>query len=221
MAQGDIRTMISQLTRALYTVINFPEFNKDCLSAGQLDSKEWLVDTVNELNLNLGTIFICAGWYGTLATMIMESNIEYSKIRSFDSDKGCMQIADTFNSPWVKDNWRFKAITADIQTINYAEHSWSVWSTVNNRLSKPITDCPNTVINTSCEHIEYFNKWYDSIPDGKILILQSNNGFDIADHINCVESQEKFADQTPMSQVLFSGQKQLEKFTRYMRIGIK
>ena len=43
---------------------------------------------------------------------------------------------------------------------------------------------PDTVINTSCEHIENFNEWYDKIPKGKIVILQTNNYFDF-EHVNC------------------------------------
>ena len=38
---------------------------------------------------------------------------------------------------------------------------------------------PDTIINTSCEHIRNFNSWYNAIPQGKLLILQSNNFFKI------------------------------------------
>ena len=41
----------------------------DAYSVGQIKSKEWLV---NNLPNDLGTVFICAGWYGTLATMMFE-----------------------------------------------------------------------------------------------------------------------------------------------------
>jgi hypothetical protein len=84
-----------------------------------------------------------------------------------------------------------------------------------------LTVSPDTVINTSCEHIEKFKEWYDLIPQNKLIILQSNNGFGIQEHINCVDGLDQFVQQTPMARVLYSGEKQMPKFTRYMRIGYK
>ena len=56
-----------------------------------------------------------------------------------------------------------KAITEDIKNINYFGHEWQMWSNKNNRLSNPISDNPDTIINTRCEHIENFAEWYDKI----------------------------------------------------------
>ena len=96
-----------------------------------------------------------------------------------------------------------------------------MWSDKNNRLSSPISDIPDTIINTSCEHIENFSEWYDKIPYGKLLILQSNNYFSIAEHFNCSKSLEDFEIQTPMRQVKYSNKLDLGEYTRYMRIGYK
>lgn len=213
--------MISQLTKALYDVMSSPDFSKDCISKGQLDSKDWLITEASKLNLKFGTVFLCAGWYATLATLLLESNISIDKIRSFDIDPSCAKIADTINRPWVMDNWKFKAITDDILSINYDTHSWQVWSNANNRMSKPIVDSPTTIINTSCEHIANFSNWYNKIPARKLVILQTNNYKEIIDHVNCSDSLDEFTKITPMSSVLFSGELVLEKYTRYMRIGIK
>jgi len=35
----------------------------DALSWGQLKSKRWLVTELESLDISLGTIFLCAGWY--------------------------------------------------------------------------------------------------------------------------------------------------------------
>ncbi len=88
-------------------------------------------------------------------------------------------------------------------------------------MSYPITESADTVINTSCEHIENFSKWYDLIPDGKLVVLQSNNFFDVEEHVNCVSNIKEFAEMTPMSNVLYEGELPLDKYTRYMRIGYK
>jgi hypothetical protein len=193
----------------------------DAFSWGQLKSKRWLVDELEKLNLELGTVFLCAGWYATLAAMLFNSSCKIDKIRSFDIDLNCESIADTVNANYVKDSWKFKAITQDIFDIDYSQHSWQTWSKANNRMSRLITDQPSTIINTSCEHIEDFDIWYKKIPSGKIVVLQTNNYFEISDHINCSESIEAFSAQTPMSTELFSGELNLTKYTRYMRIGVK
>ena len=203
---------------------NAIEINADLSSAfswGQLKSKRWLVDELEKLDLNLETIFLCAGWYATLAAMLFNSKCNLEKIRSFDIDPACDEVADTINKSNVVDGWKFKAITCDIMDIDYSEHCWHTWSKANNRISKTITDIPKTIINTSCEHIGNFNEWYSKIPNGKILVLQSNDYFDIPEHINCSKSIDHFADATPMNTVFFSHTLSLPKYNRFMRIGVK
>ena len=193
----------------------------DALSWGQLKSKRWLVDELEKLDLDLGTVFLCAGWYATLAAMLFNSKCKIKSIRSFDIDEHCLDIADCINKEQVKESWKFKAITQDIQQIDYNEHTWQTWSKANDRMSRPITDVPTTIVNTSCEHIENFTEWYAKIPDGKLVCLQSNNYFDINDHVNCVQGPMQFAEQAPMKEVLYQGALELPKYTRFMRIGRK
>jgi hypothetical protein len=193
----------------------------DALSWGQLKSKRWLVTELEKLNLDLGIMFLCAGWYATLAPMLFDSSCKIDKIRSFDIDESCVAIADTINANKVKENWKFKAVADDIFNINYSTHQWQAWSKANNRMSYPFVEIPNTIINTSCEHIENFDQWYDLIPKDKIVILQTNNYIEIEDHINCSSSLGEFRTQSPMTSVLYEGELVLDKYTRYMRIGIK
>jgi hypothetical protein len=195
-------------------------FDNDSLSQGQLRSKMWLINAIKTLDINLGTVFLCAGWYGILATLMFEHGIALDKVRSFDMDPAVVAVADKFNSPW-QDNWQFKAITDDIHNINFNSHRWTAWSNANGRCSKPITDTPDTIINTSCEHIIDFDKWYDKIPTGKIVILQSNDYADIVEHVNTSHDLDAFRLQTPLAKVLYDGEMKLEKYTRFMRIGIR
>ncbi len=201
--------------------VNETEFSVDCVSRGQLESKLWLVNTLKKLDVDLGTVFLCAGWYGTLATMIFESGVKVDKIRSFDIDETTVDIAEVFNKTWFVDNWKFKSIVDDINNINFHEHIWQFWSNANNRMSKPIVDRPDTIINTSCEHIENFDEWYAKIPEGKLVILQSNNYFEVEEHTNCSETIGGFALQSPMKEELFSGELTLPKYKRFMRVGYK
>ena len=191
---------------------------RDAFSKGQMESKRWLINTLLGLNLPLGNIFLCAGWYGILATFLLESGIELKAIRSFDIDDLCADIADTLNRSWVIDNWKFKASTLDITTMTYP----LTYTTKRaNGTEVILTESPDTIINTSCEHIKNFNKWYNNIPFGTLLVLQSNNFSDIADHINCSASIDDFSKITPMSNVFYQGELVLEKYTRFMKIGIK
>ena len=201
--------------------VNKTEIWNDCFSRGQLQSKLWLVKELKRINPYLGTVFLCAGWYATLATMLFEKNLRIDKIRSFDIDPTCVNIAEVFNAPWFTDQWRFKSLTQDIMDIDYNEHTWQYWSNANNRMSYPITDKPNTIINTSCEHIPNFAEWYDKLPYNVLIVLQSNNYFEVNEHVNCSADLNNFSRQTPLNNVLYEGSLELEKYTRFMRIGFK
>ena len=201
--------------------VNETEIWNDCFSRGQLQSKLWLVTELQKTKVDLGTVYLCAGWYATLATMLFESGIKVDKIRSFDIDDTCVDIAETFNKKWFVKDWQFKSLTQDIMDINYNEHTWQYWSNANNRMSYPITDIPDTIINTSCEHVENFEEWYAKIPDSKLVVLQSNNYYEVEEHVNCVGSIEEFSVSTPMSNCLYLGELQLEKYSRFMKIGYK
>ena len=198
-------------------------------------------------------VFICAGWYGTLATMMFEDeNIYVDKIRSFDIDDSCWKIAEDLNEPWKADNWVFKATTLDIVSfftngyysdkdttvinkITNLDNTWSLeekeksdtnktyhYYTINVKGEpKLCQEVPDTIINTSCDHIEKFTEWFNAIPRDKLVVLQSNNYFEIDDHINCVKNITEFKQQAPLSNIIYEGELELEKYTRFMLIGYK
>jgi hypothetical protein len=202
-----------------YFLVNNIHYDKDCFSRGQLQSKLWLVNELKKLNVDLGIVFLCAGWYATLSTMIFESGICVNKIRSFDIDSRCAAIAERFNKPWEMDAWRFKATTKDIFDIDYSTNTFDA-VTPDGSIFK-ITDSPDTIINTSCEHIENFKEWYDKIPTGKLVVLQGNNYFEIPEHVNCSKDIEEFSNKSPMTTVLYEGALELPKYTRFMKIGFR
>ena len=68
---------------------------------------------------------------------------------------------------------------------------------------------------------ENFNKWYWSIPDGCLIILQSNNYKVIEEHVNCVSSLNEFKTHVMFDELVFEGELKLEKYIRYMLIGYK
>lgn len=200
-------------------LVNSISYDKDCFSRGQLKSKLWLVNELKKLNLDLGVIFLCAGWYATLSTMMFENNLSILKIRSFDIDPSCEPISKIFNKPWVIDDWKFQSSTVDIHDIDFNQFSYSITKANGNRLQ--LTDSPDTIINTSTEHIFNYTKWYNKIPAGKLLIVQGNNFKEISEHVNCSDNLEEFSQKNPMTTVLYEGELDLLKYKRFMKIGFK
>ena len=210
---------LSNLKRA---VRNYPNANfSDALSLGQVKSKKWLISELEKVHSDLGTVFILGGWYATLAALMFEnSNFNIEKIRSFDIDSTCANIADTINrTPYVMEGWRFKASTADMYKLDYDVTTYTTKRF--NGTEETLQDSPDTIINTSCEHLEFFNIWWDRIPANKLIILQSNNFVTAKDHVNCVHTLEDFKLSAPMNEILFEGILELEEYTRFMLIGRK
>ena len=199
--------------------VNEIQIDADCFSRGQLQSKLWLVNELKKLKLYLGTVYLCAGWYATLATMLFESKLEINKIRSFDIDSSCANIAEVFNKPWVLDCWKFKATTKNIMDIDYDYHCYK--SIKANNSECELVDRPNTIINTSCEHLSDFMGWYNKIPDGKLVIIQANDYHEIEEHVNTYNSLEEFVASAPMTTLLYKGELALPKYKRFMLIGFK
>jgi hypothetical protein len=186
----------------------------EAFSEGQIRSKAWIVEKCLEHHLDLKTVFLCGGWY---ATLFLDDRLKYGKVRSFDIDPICEFIADEIHRDLVSKDWKFKAVTADIHTISFDQHTYKVRR--KDGTFCQLTDSPDTVINTSCEHIENFSQWYQKLPKNKLIILQSNNGFNIPGHVNCSQSLDLFAQATPFAKTVFSGELLMPQFTRYMRIG--
>lgn len=197
------------------------EWDSDCLSQGQIKSKRWIIDELKTLDLDLGVVFLCAGWYGLLATMLFENNIPMKHCLSFDIDEPASHVAFTFNKPWLIDEWRFYAVVEDIHNVDFSGYYWKPWSNKQQMEVGPIYVEPDTIINTSCEHIENFDTWYEGIPEGKLVILQSNDYEDVKEHVNIHPDLDSFARQTPLSEELYSGELELDNYTRFMRIGYK
>ena len=192
----------------------------DASSSGQLQSKMWLVKTLKEKEISLlGTVFLCAGWYGFLAFLLLpEDDLPIKQIFSFDIDPLSVKISEDLNRTFVKDNWKFKATLKDIFKINYSKDQFETLKA--NGKAESLSIAPDTIINTSCEHFKNFKGWWSKIPPGKRVILQSNNYFNHKDHTNCISSLKDFKKQAPMN-LIYEGILDLKKYKRFMLIGYK
>ena len=237
----NILKLAHKLTEEKYTLpINMGKMIKrfegqaltDAFSRGQLRSKLWVSDTVNDLGIDLGDmVYVCAGWYGVLPSILFERN-KVENILSFDSDATTDNPADTLNKEKTIDGLKFKAVVKDIHELKYKTESFDVnhyqYSDVTEfnitKQSMPVKMNATCVINTSCEHIENFDKWWAGIPDGMLVIMQNNDfddeeGHDHAD--DTVTSLEEFTKRLNVSDTLYEGTLALDKYNRYMVIGYK
>lgn len=170
---------------------------------GQVNSKVWLATELYNLipKSKQNSIVIYGGWNGVLASILFNSRLPLDSITSVDIDPVCEDIANTVNRRYV-DQSKFTAITADMTTV--------------------IDESADVVINTSCEHItqEQYDKWLNNQPNNATIVLQSNNYFNLDEHIRCSTDLEDFVCMSNINPYL---RKTLEtlKYDRYMLIGKK
>jgi len=227
--------------------INPPQL-KDFFSRGQVMSKKWLIQELTKLvdGKNLGHVAMYGAWYNFLAHMLYE-NFNINKIFSLDVDATCEEpikrmypyhydknimehitcdVGECFwqdDGLWYVDqekrqadyNRHYNEKYEDIQAGYYDPKQAGVWNTFGNRKIGNV----NLVINTSCEHMD--NRWFNNLPDGTLVVLQTNDYFDNPQHVNCVRDLEQAKYRYPMSELLYDGYLVTELYTRFMLIGIK
>lgn len=189
-------------------------------SFGQLKSKLWLKNVLKEKKLfQLKTIFLCAGWYGMLPFFLLhDKKFFIHRLFNFEKDPLSVKVSEDLNRQFVQDNWIFKAVLQDILELDYTQAEFNTLK-ANGEIQHLIV-FPDTIINTSCEHIKDFSVWWNKLPKKKLIILQSNDFFQHEEHSNCVSSLEAFKKQAPMD-FLYAGELDLDEYKRFMLIGYK
>lgn len=164
---------------------------------GQIKSKQWLIDNIRTYIQEPVSIDIHGGWNGVLASMLFQSGIPISNIRSVDIDPSCEDTANTINK-LEEIAGKFRAVTADMCAIR--------------------SDA-EVIINTSCEHIaqDEYDLWLSGVPYNSLIVVQSNN-YDIKEHVRTAVDLADFINQSQLN-ILFAGQLDLPLYTRYMIIG--
>jgi hypothetical protein len=174
-----------------------PMRTMDAFWSGQLKSKEWLIVELRKHVKKFVSVDIHGGWVGVLASMLFQSNIPITSIRSIDIDPSCEPIATNMNK-MEEMVGKFRAVTADMCAIR--------------------SDA-DVVINTSCEHIsqDQYDLWLSGMPYNALLVLQSNN-YNIPEHVRIAKDLEEFKEQSGIN-VLWAGEMELPLYKRFMLIG--
>jgi len=170
---------------------------------GQVNSKIWLIENLEKcVQTSNNNIVIHGGWNGVLASLLFNSSIDINKITSVDLDPSCEETSYTVNKRQEVQG-RYEAVSADMCCYVYDR-------------------APNVVVNTSCEHItpQQYKAWLENVPGTSLVVVQSNNYYDLDEHINCHPSLESFQESANLD-VVYAGELVLPKYTRYMIIGFK
>lgn len=211
------------LENVRYIRLTYPNYKiHEAFSKGQIKSKLWAVEELNKLeNFDESKIIILCGWIGFLSYLLLKDSdkSQISHILSIDIDQETTQIAKKFNRLSVEvDDARFVADTSDVYKLDYGPLSFK--SRLFSRLIKEPLPY-DVIINTSCEHLVEFKDWYDLIPKGQMVLLQSNNYFECDEHHNCISNLADFKKEVPMKEYLYEGTLDLSYYKRFMLIGIK
>lgn len=179
--------------------------NIDSFSHGQVKSKLWLCEQL-EPYVNNSIVMILGSWVNVLGFMMLTRKPNsYRHIRGIDSDNNAVELADKVNSYWF-----IEGILRN--TVDNA-----------NTVDKQGYDI---VINCSSEHMTS-TEWFDSIPEGTLVCIQSSNITDATDPwfvTNPSSTFESFMEKYPLN-VKFAGTLPIRYndwgYDRYMVIGIK
>lgn len=174
-----------------------PMRTMDAFWSGQLKSKEWLIKNLRNHVKKFVSVDIHGGWVGVLASMLFQSDVPITTIRSIDVDPTCEPVATNMNK--IEEMvGKFRAVTADMCSIR--------------------SDA-DVIINTSCEHItqDQYDLWLSGLPYNSLLVLQSNN-YSIDEHVRIANNLEEFKQQCGV-EVIWAGELELPLYTRYMIIG--
>ena len=197
----------------------------DALSRSQIKSKIWLVDELSKINSHYENIVLFAGWYGQLIELFGDNKdkIKFKKFRNIEIDRdACYESDHNFNLRRLE-NYKVKSVHADINNLTLHSTGYE-WEVENFKTGETYTEkfLPNLIINTSAEHMT--TEWFDQIrfkpwKEKPIIAVQSNNYFELEEHINCVHSINHMKKIFPMEEILYDGELQLKGYKRIMLIG--
>jgi len=193
----------------------------DHFSRGQMKSKFWLVDELKNIlvDTNLGTVVQYGGWYATIAYFLFE-NFNIKQYYNLEMDSECIWIGDIFNYPQLNAGWKYKGIHMNVNDISFKEDkSFQAFTQNKQEENIELSITPNLILNTSCEHMD--ETWYNNLPAGTLVALQTNDYYSNEQHVNCVKSIDAAIKKYPMQEMYYSGELDTEMYKRFMLIGKK
>lgn len=167
-------------------------------------SKIWLIKKLSSLKPSYGTIYVLGSWFGNLALLMVQRDLDFDRIINVDLDRSALSTSrDIIAKLGLED--RIIDVEVDANTLAYSELGED-----------------GLVVNTSCNNMEN-QGWYQNIPIGTMVALQGRDNDPGAkikhDGIDDLRSLY------PLTEILFEGEISLEdddgKYRRFMLIGIR
>jgi SAM-dependent methyltransferase len=157
-------------------------------------NKAWLIRELAKLQDSFSTIYILGSWYGNLSLMLARSQIKYQHIINVDTNSERVSKGQAIAQHMGLDD-RIESMIKDANQLDYRS-----------------LDQHGAVINCSIHDMPNLG-WFDHIPDGVMVVLQSRQDVDHA------------IDSYQLSKVLYQGSLELTDpetdYVSLLRIGIK
>jgi len=182
--------------------------NFDSFSHGQIKSKLWLCESLENHIPNNATIALLGGWYNLLGFIMLARNShKISSILNIDIESSAIDIANKINNGWmIGVGAKINNIVADACSYNYQGF--------------------DVVINCSTEHMS--TEWFNNVSYGTLVCIQSSNIVDPNDPWHIVTPSpdiESFKQKYNLSTTLFIDTMRIQYgdwgYDRYMLIGYK
>ena len=184
---------------------NLPSYSnsfEDSVSQGQYESKLWLSQELEKINyFDELHVDIIGSWFGYPLIEMLSKSFNIKQLDLYDLDENCHKIFAQYKNHFDE---KFKIA----QFGDFFERK-----EVRRR---------QLIINTSSEHMSdvvSMKEYYKDYPVKPILAIQSNNYFDVKDHINCVKNVDELIEKNQIKEVLYKGKRSLPLYDRFMVIG--
>lgn len=187
----------------------------DFLSRGQVKSKLWMTDELKRLfDDEIGTVVFFGGWYNFMAHFLF-NKFTPDKVLSIDLDENVKKPCKMLYRD-EEQQGKFVPLQGDVENVKWSNKKMNF---LDKEANLSISEKVNLVINTSCEHMD--NSWFESLPEGTMVVLQTNDYFSNPQHSNCCEDLKAAMAKYPMEVFLYTGELDTHLYNRFMLIGIK
>jgi len=197
------------INKLAQSVAENPDLNwKDALSRNQIRSKLWLLDRLDALKIlpkprkyatdDSSNVLLVGGWVGMLSFLADMKGKFLDVVTNIDIDESVHAASSDLNSVTRS---TFRTSNRDVRKLSIEKYS------------KPI------VIDTIVEHFTDHGEWVKTLPKKAMIVLQGNDMFDVPEHVNCHRTLEEFVASCGLNNIIWSGELNLYKCTRYMAIG--
>ena len=176
---------------------------EDSVSQGQYESKLWLSEELKKLQYPADELHIdiIGSWFGYPLIELLSNIFKIKQLDLYELDENCHKVVAQYKNHFDE---KFKIA----QFGDFFERK-----EVRRR---------HLIINTSSEHmvdISLMKDRYKDYPTKPILVIQSNNYFELDDHINCVKNVNELIEKNQIKDVLYKGKRSLPLYDRFMVIG--